>query len=80
VSTLFSTSTLPLAKHCSEKYGKSLVGRTDLEDALKRLDKLTQEEAWMVTVEVLRAGHTIGRGVRVVREPWMLEWPASMVD
>jgi hypothetical protein len=61
-------STLPLAKHYSEKYGKRLTERTDLEDALKRRDKLTQEEAWLATAEVLRAGHTIGESVRVVRE------------
>jgi hypothetical protein len=44
-----------------------LIGRTDLEEALKRLDKLTQEESRMSTAEVLRADHTIGEGVRVVR-------------
>jgi hypothetical protein len=37
------------------KYGKRLIGRTDMEDALKKLDKLTQEEARMVTA---RATHT----------------------
>ena len=33
---------------------KKLLGRNDVEDALKRLDKLTQEEAKMVTAEVLK--------------------------
>jgi uncharacterized protein YoxC len=37
-----------------------VAGRTDLEDAVKRLDKLTQEEARMALAEVLR----ITRGVR----------------
>jgi hypothetical protein len=58
----------PLAKRCLEKYGKRLIGRTDMEDALKKLDKLTQEEARMATAEVLRATHTINEGVRVVKE------------
>jgi hypothetical protein len=58
----------PLAGRCLEKYGKRLIGRTDMEDALKKLDKLTQEEARMATAEVLRATHTIDEGVRVVRE------------
>jgi hypothetical protein len=49
----------PLTKRCSEKFGKKLIGKTDLEDALKRLDKLTQDEARMATAEVLRATHAI---------------------
>lgn len=36
-----------------EKFLKKLLGRNDVEDALKRLDKLTQEETKMVTAEVL---------------------------
>jgi hypothetical protein len=36
-----------------EKFLKKLLGKNDVEDALKRLDKLTQEEAKMATAEVL---------------------------
>ena len=36
-----------------EKFLKKLLGRNDVEDALKRLDTLTQEEAKMATAEVL---------------------------
>ena len=36
-----------------EKFLKKLLGRNDVEDALKRLDKLTQEEAKMATAKVL---------------------------
>ena len=42
-----------------EKYLKKLIGRKDVEDALQRLDQLTQEEARMAAVEVLR----ITRGI-----------------
>ena len=38
----------------------------DLEDALKRLDRLTQEEARMANAEVLRIAHSIRDGVKVV--------------
>ena len=38
---------------------KKLVGKTDIEDALKRLDKLTNEEVRMVTAQVLEATHTV---------------------
>jgi hypothetical protein len=43
-----------------------LIGRTDIEDALKRLDKLTHEEAWMGIAQNLRATHTVGESVRGV--------------
>ena len=42
-----------------EKYLKRLIGKTDVEDALKRLDKLTNEEVRMVTAQVLEATHTV---------------------
>jgi hypothetical protein len=32
-----------------------LIGRADIEDALKRLDKLTQEEGRMATAQALKA-------------------------
>jgi hypothetical protein len=46
---------------CSEKYLKRLIGKTDMEDALKKLDQLTQEEAWMSIAENLRATLSIER-------------------
>ena len=49
-----------------EKYGKRLIGRTDMENALKRLDKLTQEEARMAVAQNLKATHTIDERVRGV--------------
>ena len=55
-----------LAERCSEKFGKKLVGRTDMEDALKRLDKLTQEEAQMAAAQNLKATHTVDERVRGV--------------
>jgi len=49
-----------------EKFLKKLAGRTDLEDAVKRLDKLTQEEARMALAEVLRITHSVHDEVKVV--------------
>jgi hypothetical protein len=43
----------------AERYFKRLIGRKDVEDALRRLDRLTQEEARMAAVEAL----TITRGI-----------------
>jgi len=41
-----------LTKLWPEKFLKKLAGRTDIEDAPKRLDKLTQEEARMALAEL----------------------------
>jgi hypothetical protein len=56
----------PLTERCSEKYGKKLIGKTDMEDALKRLDKLTHEEALMAVVQNLKATNTVDERVRGV--------------
>ena len=37
-----------------ERFVKKLLGKNDIEDALKRLDTLTQEEARMAIAEVLK--------------------------
>jgi hypothetical protein len=66
MSEQFSMSMSPLTERCSENFGKKLIGKTDMEDALKRLDKLTQEEARMATAEVLRATHAVDERVLVV--------------
>ena len=50
----------------SEKYLKKLIGRTDLEDALKRLEKLANEEVRMVVAQGLKATHAVDDRVRVV--------------
>jgi hypothetical protein len=51
--------TLPVAESDSEKYLKKLIGRRDVEDALIRLDRLTQEEAWKATAQVLKVTHRV---------------------
>jgi hypothetical protein len=56
----------PFTKHSSEKYLKKLVGRTDMEDALNKLDKLTQEEARMAVAQNLKMTHTVDDRVKVV--------------
>jgi hypothetical protein len=57
-----------LTERCSEKYLKKLVGRTEIEDALKRLDKLTQEEARMAAAQILRVTHAVDERVRGVAD------------
>ena len=45
-----------------------LFGRKDVEDALQRLDKLTQEEARMAAAETLEIAHGIDDKVKNVDE------------
>lgn len=65
-SELTPDDTLPTTDRDSEKYLRKLLGRTDIEDALRRLDTLTQEEARMAAAEVLKVAHRIEDGVRAV--------------
>ena len=46
-----------------ERFLKRLVGRSDIEDALRSLDNLTREESRMVAAQGLRATHGVGEGV-----------------
>ena len=47
----------------AEKFLKKLVGRKDIEDALKRLDILTHEEARMAAAQILNLTHTVDNKV-----------------
>jgi len=42
-----------------EKYLKKLVGEREIEDALKRLDQWTQEEAWIGYAQILKTTHNV---------------------
>lgn len=49
-----------------ETFLKRLAGRRDIEDALQRLDKLTQEEALMVATHGLKATKVVDNKVTCV--------------
>lgn len=50
----------------AEKYLNRLAGRKDVEDALRRLDQLTQEEVLMAAMEALKITRDIDDKVKVV--------------
>ena len=52
----------------AELYLKKLIGRKDVEDALQRLDRLTQEEARMAAAEALEITRVIDDRVKAVDE------------
>ncbi len=55
-----------MAYGCLEKYVKRLVGRTDIEDALGRLDRLTQDEVRMAAAQGLKATHEVDDKVQAI--------------
>jgi hypothetical protein len=52
----------------SEKYVKKLMGKNNIEHALKRLDRLTQEEARMASAQLLQITNAIDDRVAGVDE------------
>jgi archaellum component FlaC len=62
------TNKFPLTKLFSEKYLKKLIGKNDIEDALKRLDRLTQEEARMAAAQLLKVTNTIDNRVEGIAD------------
>ena len=65
-SEWISSNSLLLTDSCLEKYLKKFTGKNDLEDALKKLDVLTQEEARMATAELLRVTRGIDDKVTTI--------------
>ena len=51
---------------CLGKYVKKLIGRTDIEDALGRLDRLTQDEVRMAAAQGLKATHDVDEKVQAI--------------
>ncbi|KAH9046682.1 hypothetical protein EDB84DRAFT_1673970, partial [Lactarius hengduanensis] len=56
---ILAISTKEIKQGRTKKYLKKLAGRTELDDALKRLDKLTQEEARMAGAQLLKIAHNV---------------------
>jgi hypothetical protein len=62
------TNMTMLAERYLEKYVKKLIGGAEIDDALKRLDKLTQEEARMAATQNLKVVHTVDERVKGVTD------------
>jgi hypothetical protein len=62
------TDRFPLTKPFLEKYLKKLMGKNDIEDALKRLDRMTQEEARMAAAQLLKVTNTIDNRVEGIAD------------
>ncbi|KAH9060245.1 hypothetical protein EDB87DRAFT_1683762 [Lactarius vividus] len=66
VLMVFGIATKELRRGPAKKFLKKLAGMTDLEDAVKKLDRLTQEEARMALAEVLKITQIVRDEVKAV--------------
>ncbi|KAH9055239.1 hypothetical protein EDB87DRAFT_1341305 [Lactarius vividus] len=66
VLNIFAIATKEMKQGRAKKFFKKLVGRKDIEDALARLDKLTQDEARMAAAQILRMTHSVDDRVKIV--------------
>ncbi|KAI9431393.1 hypothetical protein H4582DRAFT_2132957, partial [Lactarius indigo] len=63
---IFGIVTKEMKQGRAKRYLKKLIGRRDVEDALGRLDGLTQQEMQMAIVQVLKVAHHVKDGVETV--------------
>ncbi|KAH9055819.1 hypothetical protein EDB83DRAFT_1089076 [Lactarius deliciosus] len=66
VLSIFAIVTKEIKQGFAKKFLKKILGRRDIEDALQKLDRLTQDEARMATAEVLRVTHGVDDKVKGV--------------
>jgi hypothetical protein len=55
-----------LAERITEKFAKKLLGESDIEAVLRRLDRLTQEEARMTATSSLEVVHELFNNLKEV--------------
>ncbi|KAI9444089.1 hypothetical protein H4582DRAFT_2053813 [Lactarius indigo] len=60
---ILATATKEMKRSRAKKFVKRILGQTDLEDGLKRLDTLTNEEVEMASAQLLKITHNIGNQV-----------------
>ncbi|KAH9165582.1 hypothetical protein EDB89DRAFT_1891951 [Lactarius sanguifluus] len=78
VLNIFAIATKEMRQSRAKKYLRKLVGKKEIEDALRRLDKLTQEEARMAAAEILRLTHIITNDGKETKQ--VVQQLASSVD
>ena len=67
-SKCFVTYTLPITQCTTEKFAKKLLGDSEIETVLQRLDRLTQDEARMTVAQTLGVVHGLVGNMKVVME------------
>ena len=62
------THTFPMVQCSTEKFAKKLLGDSEIEAILQRLDRLTQDEARMTVAQTLGVVHGLVGNMKVVME------------
>jgi hypothetical protein len=62
------SQTLAVAQYVTEKFTKKILGESEVETVLRRLDRLTQEEARMTVAQTLGVVHGLVGSVKVFME------------
>ena len=57
-----------MVEPATEKFAKKLLGESEVESVLQRLDRLTQEEARMTVAQTLEVVHGLMSNMRVVMD------------
>ena len=55
-------------KHIAEQFAKKLLGNSEIENILRRLDRLTQDEARMMEAHILEVVHGLMNNMKVVMD------------
>ena len=58
----------PVAQFATEKFAKKLLGESEIEAVVYRLDRLTQDEARMTVAQTLGVVHGLVANIKVVME------------
>ncbi len=60
--------TLPVAQCSTMKFTRMLLGESEIENVLQRLDRLTQDEAWVTVAQALGVVHGLVGSIKIVME------------
>jgi hypothetical protein len=63
----------------AEKFTKKLLGESEIETVLERLDRLTRDEAQMTVAQTLGVVHSLMGNVKVVMEGSQLLYDRSSI-
>ncbi|KAH9055276.1 hypothetical protein EDB87DRAFT_1824722 [Lactarius vividus] len=63
---ILAIATKEMGQNRAKKFVKKVAGWTDLEEGMKKLDNLTNEEVAMASVQILKVAHTVDDKVTAV--------------
>ena len=66
-----------MTQRAAEKFTKKLLGESEIETVLERLDRLTQDEARMTVAQTLGVVHSLMGNMKVVMEGAQLLYDCS---